>query len=89
MTTLEADGSLSSDSNSIAESMNNFFYSIGNTLCGKVPKTPNPLLENEYSVNPQNLNFEFKEISLCQLKKVFGTLKKSKGSGTDGIANYF
>ena len=30
--TLEVDGSLISDSNSIVESMNNFFCSIGNTL---------------------------------------------------------
>ena len=87
--TLEVDGSLISDSNSIAESMNDFFSSIGNTLSGKIPETPNPLLENEYSVNSQNLRFELKGISICQLEKIFNTFKKSKGSGADSIANYF
>ena len=49
--TLEVDGSLISDNDSIAESMNNFFCSIGNTLSGEIPETANPLLENEYMVN--------------------------------------
>ena len=87
--TLEVDGSLISDSNSIAESMNNFFCSIGNALSGKIPETANPLLENEYTVNSQNLRFELKAINMCQLEKIFNTFKKSKGSGADGIANYF
>ena len=38
---LEVDGSLISDSKSIAESMNNFVCSIGNTLSSKIPETPN------------------------------------------------
>ena len=50
--TLKVDGSLISDSNSIAESKNNFFCGTGNTLNGKIPETPNPLSENEYTVNP-------------------------------------
>ena len=86
--TLEVDGSLISDSNSIAESMDNFFYSIGSTFSGKIPESPNPLLENEYTVNSQNLRFDFKVISMCQLEKIFDTFEKSKGSGSDGIANY-
>ena len=73
----------------MAESMNEFFCSIGNTLSDKIPKTSNPLLENEYSVNPQNLRFEFEAINVSQLERVFGKFKTSKGSGADGIANYF
>ena len=87
--TLEVDGSLISDSNSTAESMNNFFCSIGNTRSGKIPETANHLLENECTVNSQNLCFELKAIDMCQLEKIFNTFKKSKGSGADGIANYF
>ena len=86
---LEVDGSLISDSKSIAEAMNNFFCSIGNTLSGMIPETPNPLLNNEYSVMPQDLRFEFKAINVCQLEKIFGTFKTSKSSGADGIANHF
>ena len=69
--------------------MNNFFCSIGNTLSGEIPETANPLLENEYTVNSQNLRFELKAINMCQLEEIFNTFKKSKGSGADGIANYF
>ena len=63
--TLEANGSLIRDINSIAEHMNIFFCSIGNTLSGKIPETP--LLENKYTVNSQNLCFEFKALNMCQL----------------------
>ena len=65
--TLEVDGSPIDDSNSIAESMNNFFCSIGNALSGKIPETANPLLENKYKANSQNLRFELKTINMCQL----------------------
>ena len=68
--------------------MNNFFCSISNTLSGKVPETTNSLLENEYTTNSQNLRFELKVVSMCQIEKRFDTFKKSKGSGVDGIANY-
>ena len=86
---LQVDGREICDSESMAESMNEFFCSIGNTLSDKIPKTSNPLLENEYSVNPQNLRFEFEAINVSQLERVFGKFKTSKGSGADGIANYF
>ena len=67
----------------------NFFVVLANALSDKIPKTSNPLLENEYSVNPQNLRFEFEAINVPQLERVFGKFKTSKGSGADGIANYF
>ena len=72
-----------------AESVNEFFCSIDNSLSDKIPKTSNLLLENEYSVNPQNLRFEFEAINMSQLERVFGKFKTSKGSGADGIANHF
>ena len=67
----EVEGSQIYDNKSIAESMNKFFCSIGNTLSSKIPETPNPLLENEYLVNPQNLCFEFEAINMSQLEKIF------------------
>ena len=50
--------------------------------------TSNPLLQNENSVNPQIIRFVFKAINMCQVHKVLGTFKKSKGSGADGFATY-
>ena len=59
-------GSLISDNKSIVEPMNNFFCSIENTLSGKIPETPNPLLENECTVKPQDIRFEFKAVDMYQ-----------------------
>ena len=86
---LDVDGKQICDNKSIAESMNNFFCNIGKTLSDKIPEVQNPLLENEYSVNPDNLRFEFEAINVSQLERVFGKFKTSKGSGADGIANQF
>ena len=69
--------------------MNRIVCSIGNTLSDKIPKTSNLLLENEYSVNPQNLRFKFNAINRSQLKRVLGNFETSKVSGPGGIANYF
>ena len=69
--------------------MNDFFCTIGETLCGKIPRAKNPLLENDYEVNPQKTMFNFHVIDTFQLGKVFGKLKTSKGCGNDGIASCF
>ena len=74
--TLQVDGNQICDSESIAETMNEFFWSIGNTLSDKIPDAPNPLLENEYSVNPQNLCFKFEAINMSQFERIFGKFKK-------------
>ena len=64
---------LISDSKSIAEAVKKFFCS--NTLSGKIPETPNPLLENEHSVKSPDLRFEFKAINMYQLEKILAHLK--------------
>ena len=69
--------------------MNDFFCTIGETLSGKIPRAKNPLLENDYEVNPQKTMFNFHVIDTFQLGKVFGKLKTSKGCGNDGIASCF
>ena len=86
---INIDGKQISTSADIAESMNNFFCTIGETLSDKIPKAKNPLLENDYDVNPRKTKFEFHVIDTFQLCKVFGKFKTSKGCGTDGIASYF
>ena len=86
---LNIDGKHISTNADIAESMNSFFCTIGETLSDKIAQTRNPLLENDYEVNTQKTNFQFHVIDELQLGKVFGKLKTSKGSGTDGIASCF
>ena len=56
ISSLSFDGKQISTSAGIAESMNNFFCSIGETLSDKIPEAKNPLLENDYEVNPQKLS---------------------------------
>ena len=74
----------------IAESMNNFFCTFGETLSDKIPKAKkNPVLENDYDVDPQIAKFNFHVINNLQLAKDFGKFKSSKGCGTDGIASCF
>ena len=69
--------------------MNNFFFTIGETLSDKIPKAKNPLLDNDYDVNPQKTKFKFHVIGTFQLCKVLGKFKTSKGCGNDGIASCF
>ena len=73
---LNVDGKHIANNDDIAESMNNFFCSIGEKLSDKIPKTRNPLLEDEYNVNLQNTRFQFKFIDLFQIEKVFRKFKK-------------
>ena len=89
ISSISIEGKHISSSAGIAESMNNFFCTIGETLSGKIPRAKNPLLENDYDVNPLKTMFNFHVIDTFQLGKVFGKLKTSKGCGNDGIASCF
>ena len=62
---------------------------IGETLNVKIPSARNPLLENDYVVNPERTKFQFHVINALQLEKIFGKFKTSKGCGTDGVASCF
>ena len=73
----------------LSESINNFFCTIGETLSDKIPSARNPLLENDYEVNPEKNKFQFHVINTLQLEKNFSKSKTSKGCGTDGIASCF
>ena len=89
ISSISIEGKHISSSAAIAESLNDFFCTIGDTLGGKIPRAKNPLLENDYEVNPQKTMFNFHVIDTFQLGKVFGKLKTSKGCGNDGIASCF
>ena len=86
---ISIEGKHISSSAGIAESMNDFFCAIGETLSGKIPRAKNPLLENDHEVNPQKTMINFHVIDTFQLGKVFGNLKTSKGCGNDGNASCF
>ena len=55
ISSISIEGKHISSSAGIAESMNDFFCTIGETLSGKIPRAKNPLLENDYEVDPQKL----------------------------------
>ena len=59
------------------------------TLSGKIPRAKNPLLENDYEVNPQKTMFNVHVIDTFHLGKGFGKLKTSTGCRNDGIASCF
>ena len=37
----------------LADTMNEYFYSVGKDLAKKIEYTPNPLLSGDYNVNPE------------------------------------
>ena len=86
---MNIDGKQISTNADIAESMNNFFCTIGEALSDKIAQTRNTLLENDYEVNLLKTKLKFHVIDELQLGKVFGKLKTLKGSVTDGIASCF
>ena len=86
---LNIEGKHISSNADIAESINNFFCTIGETLSDKILSARNPLLENDYVINPEKTRFQFHVIDTLQLDKVFSKFKTSKGCGTDGIASCF
>ena len=89
ISSLNIEGKNISTDADIAESINNFFCTIGETLSDKIPSARNPLLENDYEVNPEKNKFQFHVINTLQLEKIFSKFKTSKGCGTDGIASCF
>ena len=86
---LKADGITIFDSKEIANSMNQFFCTVGEKLSNDIPETINPLLKGEYIVNPQNATFSFIPVTPKQLIETMGKFKTSQGSGLDGISNFF
>ena len=89
ITSLEVEGKMVSGDTAIAESLNNFFCEIGKTLSDKIPQSSNPLLDNDYEVNPISVRFHFEPVSVPQIERVLGKFNTSKGSGPDGLANFF
>ena len=64
---LRVDGITIFDSKEIANAMNQFFCTVGEKLSNDIPETENPLLNDEYIVNPKNATFSFAPVTPKQL----------------------
>ena len=76
----------------IANSMNDYFCSVGRNLSDNIPAQPNPLLSHHYDItNPSNgrEQFKFVDIKKRTTEKALNKIKTSHGSGVDNIASYF
>ena len=76
----------------MANSMNDYFCSVGRNLSDKIPVQPNPLLSHQYDLtNPSNGRepFKFVAINKRTIEKALNKIKTSHGSGVDNIASYF
>ncbi len=89
ISSLEVEGKTVSGDSAIAESMNQFFCEIGKKLSDKITDSSNPLLTNEYEVNPGNFKFNFEHINVHEIERVLGNFDTSNGFGPDGLANVF
>ena len=69
--------------------MNKYFRSIGNDLANEIPYTPNPLLNNEYTVNAHESTFRFSEMSAHEVRQAMNQMKITKSVSTDKISSYF
>ena len=89
VSSLQQDNKIITSSDEIAESMNQYFYSIGQDLSKKIPHAENPLLRGDYSLNKNATRFQFRVITLADLLKAMQKFKVSKSFGVDGISSYF
>ena len=51
--------------------------------------TPNPLLNNEYTVNAHESTFRFSKISAHDVTQAKNKIKTTKSAGIDKISSYF
>ena len=75
-----------------ANSMNDYFCSVGRNLSDKIPTQPIPLLPHHYDItNPSNgrEQFKFVDINKRTTEKALNKIKTSYGSGVDDIVSYF
>ena len=67
----------------MANSINQFFCNVGEKLSNDIPETKNPLLNDDYIVNPLNATFSFAPITTKQLTETMEKFKTSQGFGLD------
>ena len=89
ISSLQDDNKILTSSDEIAESMNQYFCSIGQKLSEKIPYAEHPLLRGDFSLNKNSTRFQFRTITLTDLMKAMQKFKVSKSFGIDGISSYF
>ena len=73
----------------IAESINQYFCSIGQNLSARIPHAENPLLLGDFSLNKISPRFQFRTITPVDLMKAVQKFKVLKSFRIDGISCYF
>ena len=89
ISSLEDDDKDITDSQRIADAMNQYFCNIGEKLSSKIPTRKNPLLSGDVKINQHSKIFRFKNVDEVQICRAMKRLKKSNGFGLDGISSYF
>ena len=69
--------------------MNEYFRSVGRDLANKIEVATSPMLTCEYNLNPENRRFNFRPISMKDIRDAIGKIKTSKRLGSDNVASYF
>ncbi len=88
VSSFDVEGRNVTDNNEIAQSMNEFFCSIGKKLSDDIPQQPNPLLSNEYNINEEGTSFQFRTVDSVSVERALKKMKTSFGFGSDGIASH-
>ena len=89
ISSLQEDNKVLTSCEEIAESMNQYFCSIGQNLSAKIPHAANPLLHGDSSLNNYSTTFQFRAITPAGLMKAIKKLKVSKSFGIHGISSHF
>ena len=63
----------------IADTMSEYFCSVGKDLAEKIVYASNLLLSRDYNVNPEEKCFRFKTIDVRNIRDAAGKIKTSKG----------
>ena len=77
------------DSQQIADAMNQYFCNIREKLSSKIPTRKNPLLSGDVKINQHSKIFRFKNVVEVQIRRAMKSLKTSNGFGLDGISSSF
>ena len=75
------DNKILTRSDEIAESMNQYFCTIGQKLSEKIPHAENPLLRGDVSLNKNSNRFQFRAITPADFMKAMQKFKVSKSFG--------
>ena len=77
------------DSQLIADAMNQYFCNIGEKLSSKIPTKKNSLLSGDIKINQHSKIFRFKNVDEVQIRRAMKSLKTSNGFSLDSISSYF